>query len=733
LRTKTDGNDLTVVSGMDTLWEIVPNDVKGLLQTLAVRLAEATKKKGSTTVWFDSAIPTADTSEVYKQHRVTLMPHDSPLRVYVDEIVLNHHIPPSRGISESPFADELRRIIRFTPTGQEDLGLVTISPLRGWSRRFRSEIRPGDEPFEIYSKGVRTPTSGQSTISKTFTNEELQDIVTPTRISETDVTINLPDRDTTLFSRLDIKTREFGNRTKGYKGVLSRIRLAQDFCNPKTREPTSVRKEPRFRSVRHINARRKNWTPRLHNEMLEESHLPPHESRLEVSKLLFKGAAKIEIQRILEAVAVLSRTTTMPFSSIKEFLRGFIERLNQLQLEGGGSDSQIADGLSLALRTIDYTSNIWWNLSYHRSNPFAWNVAPNIRLALKVAHQRDESISNRFGSYFIMLLSYLHDTVKDFPVLQLQELWDTLRPWLLIQMGAMQSESDRPKSVFDMQRVFQNLNSRVQAIDQMPQIQIPVFDEVRYGILVDSYDRDDSGEEEDPLHRWYIFEKTAFSHELVAGCVKASEREFDKTALIPIDEQVAAAAECYSKSLVVPILIGRTHGIDILYEPAEWEYYFNPSDLDFFQLDWSPRGHLRYGTRQVGALARLRWISTSYYGMFPEPQSHSLPRRPLEFAQRLFNHLSTVVSKHSGILRVVCVISGTNTEGTIEFLNLDGSLVGSLSFEGAARALKILRTPYDRGQPLVLGRKLLTWNPTTDVTYSSGQKQIEEGVVSGIV
>jgi hypothetical protein len=332
-----------------------------------------------------------------------------------------------------------------------------------------------------------------------------------------------------------------------------------------------------------------------------------------------------------------------------------------------------------------------------------------------------------------MLLSYLHDTVKDFPVLQLQELWNTIRPWLLIQMGAMQSENDRPKSVFDMQRVFLNMKSRVQAIDQIPQTMIPVFDEVRYGILVDSYDRTDSGEEEGPLYRWHIFEKTPFSHELIAGCVKASEREFDKTALIPIDEQVAAAAECHSKSLVVPILIARTQGIDILYEPEEWEYYFDPSDLDFFELDWDARGHLRYGTRQVGALARLRWFSTSYYGTFPIPERFSLPRRPPDFAHRVFNHLRTVIAKHSDVVRVNCKVTGNDTKVMIKFLNLDGSLVGSLSFEGAARAIKILRTPYDRGQPLVISRRMLTWNPITDITYSSSQRGVKKQVIQGIV
>ena len=48
-------------------------------------------------------------------------------------------------------------------------------------------------------------------------------------------------------------------------------------------------------------------------------------------------------------------------------------------------------------------------------------------------------------------------------------------------------------------------------------------------------------------------------------------------------------------------------------------------------------------------------------------------------------------------------------------------------------AVKILRTRYDDGAPLIMGDSLLTWNPVEDVTYSSGCKSIKMQVENGIL
>ena len=49
--------------------------------------------------------------------------------------------------------------------------------------------------------------------------------------------------------------------------------------------------------------------------------------------------------------------------------------------------------------------------------------------------------------------------------------------------------------------------------------------------------------------------------------------------------------------------------------------------------------------------------------------------------------------------------------------------------------MKLLRTPYDDGTPLVLKGNLITWNPMKDITYRSGcgaiKVQVEKGIFEG--
>jgi len=445
-----------------------------------------------------------------------------------------------------------------------------------------------------------------------------------------------------------------------------------------------------------------------------------------------KEAGKIEIDRFLEAVKVLGRTTKLDFASIKEFLRSMMERFTSAQIEIGVSDSLIADEISEALKGIAFSKNVWWGLSYSRSDLFDWKLPPAVRDTLKQLQQKNPSLMHRYGNYFVMLLSYLEEKRGPLTLDQLDSLWNVIRPWILMQLGGAQSRNDMPKAGFNMQEVFRDLKARVKCMDRLPSSKVPIFDEIRYGITADSHTLDQG---EWPLYQWYIFEKAPYSEELIAGCVKITDKITDKQTIIPLDEQVEKAADSFSNELVRPIIIAKTSGIPVLYEPRHDDEYrfYNSEDLDYTNIEWRTLGQLRYGTRHVGALSRLRWISTSYYAEFPELRSESLPRRASNIVQYLFNHLDKITTNLSNIERVTIVVSGKSDNGVISFADLDGDECGTLRFDRLSRAICILRTPYDLGHPLVLGRRLITWNPTHDISYSSNLRQMAQAVLSGII
>ncbi|MHA2025444.1 MAG: hypothetical protein ACW98U_06035 [Candidatus Thorarchaeota archaeon] len=262
-------------------------------------------------------------------------------------------------------------------------------------------------------------------------------------------------------------------------------------------------------------------------------------------------------------------------------------------------------------------------------------------------------------------------------------------------------------------------------MSEIPNPYNPVFDEIRYGIAVDSHTQDDDSS---PISTWYVFEKAPYSEDFVSGCLV----EKSNTAIIPLNEQAEIAKTCRSSGLVRPILIGRMSGINVIYSFVDEYPYLNPDTIDYTEVDWTPLGHLRYGTRHVGAMTRLKWLSTRYYADFPIPTVSRLPRRQESLTQRMMDHLEEVGLKLSTIDRVKCELDGNHEKGQISFRNLDEVLIGDLKYTNTQRAVEILRGPYDVGIPVGMKRRLLTWHPVDDVSYSKESTKIRNDVGQNI-
>jgi hypothetical protein len=310
-------------------------------------------------------------------------------------------------------------------------------------------------------------------------------------------------------------------------------------------------------------------------------------------------------------------------------------------------------------------------------------------------------------------------------------LWDSVRSWIVLQLGAEQQKNAKPVSQFKMENVFDSLMLKARNMKQVPEIADPSFTEIRYGLFVDSIDlNSDSG----LAHRWYIFERTPYSSDFVAGCVQASLQTQDSRTLIALDEQAKSAAECYSYQYVIPIVIGRWDNVNTLYAPlAEGGLPYQSADeIDYRAQDWTSLGHLRYATRGFGALARLKWIGTSWYALFPTPTGMSLPRRSPDIVERMLDYLDVIATNLDDVIHSRCEISGTLNKGTICFRFENGLEIGKIEYKDNDVAVKLLRTPYDDGIPLVLERNLITWNPIKDITYRSGcgaiKMQVEKGI-----
>ena len=722
----TKGFELVIISGMDTIRKAVSSANMGLVQLLEVCIAEGSSKS-SAAVWFDSMVSTPHSSRIYKQHRCAPLSYDSPLQVYIDEIIINHHLPPNSGISESPDSDETRCIIKMTPSGYEETETVVVPPLHGWHARFRVEAKP-DRKISTYHR------IGSSSTNRPQRNEiaenELLDFVAPLELAG-GLSINIPSPDKSSIRRIPITLRETDSKAKGYKGVLSRSCISADLCNPDIRRVISRKKGVKWKALTSVNARRKNWTRLLHLEPFKTTYLPPDESRLLFQQISLKEASKIELDRILETVSLLNKLKTEYHESTRGFLADLVVQFNKLQLDSV-VDSLIVDGLADFFRKHNYTKSIWYALSYHRSSFLNWILPPDAKLKLKDLQQTHPNLMLRFGNYFLMMISYLQDTTDiQMPLSRLCTLWDSVQPWVLMQLGAKQREADSPLSAYQPNKTFLDLKRRLQYLDLSPASKMPSFTKIRYGLQLDSEPDWDDDTQTRYQYRWYIFEKDSYSKELVAGCYDLGSKARAQIAVVPLDEQAEAAVACSSSSLIMPLLIAESESIPILYCADEEPY--GSLDIDYTRIKWKPMGQLWYGTRGKGALARLKWLSTSYFGQFPTPKSEYLPKRPASSIQRMFDYLSAIYDELIDVTRARCRVSGSEKIGRIEFLNSSRMTIGTLRYVSMQSAVQILRTPYDAGMPLIIGKNELTWNPTSDIIYSNNLNQMKAVVEDGLL
>lgn len=190
----------------------------------------------------------------------------------------------------------------------------------------------------------------------------------------------------------------------------------------------------------------------------------------------------------------------------------------------------------------------------------------------------------------------------------------------------------------------------------------------------------------------------------------------DGTCVVPLDEIGESARTVYKSHYVSPLLLTNLEGMLYAYTSADEDLIIE-SDRNFRTFEWVPLGHLRYGTRPIGAVALLKWLRNFYFGLPPVPDGSDMPRRPHGILERMIDHLKWIHHRTSDVIRVACAVEGTLTQGVVRFITAAKEVVGEIGYLSAERLVSLLRTPYDSGIPLGLGKMELTWNPKTDITY----------------
>lgn len=149
LSTKENAGKVIIITGTDTLRDATPTSHREKLTVLIDHLLGSLPNNDETIiVWFDAPSPSVEKTIPYSSRALIPFYETSSIGEVVNEIVWNLPIAP-RGtlqpekwglpiIGDSPMHDDIRVIIRHTPTDFQ-MELIHVPLLRGWSKRFRNK------------------------------------------------------------------------------------------------------------------------------------------------------------------------------------------------------------------------------------------------------------------------------------------------------------------------------------------------------------------------------------------------------------------------------------------------------------------------------------------------------------------------------------------------------------------------------------------------------------------
>ncbi len=712
--------DFVIVSGIDTIRKIVPMELDGLIDTLTVHIAETTQRQAVCTLWFGSPSPLATSSKLYKRQQLQPFRYDSPLQPFINKIVLNIPFPPRKGGSKVPKYDHIRGLLTINPEKKNEFECATIGipPLIGWSKRFLSR-KPSDEEQELMNKlRIRPPSTFRwlKTLKTPAVSEDMAVDLFPF-IGSWCQKPKAQQSDRNLES-LKVKKKKLGRkkRTEGYRGVLSRLTFSKELCKP---------------SPRKVNTKRNYRTTKLALEPLNSTSLPPHTSELVYTGFSSSDASKMELSR-LQDISLFLLTRDNCSTPLKEQCLEFVKVLTRPESR---TYVEAVQDITDIFRKSRYFSQIWYRLLWNRDWLEGWPMPAGMKKAISKVKVGKRDILRHYGNYLVFMIASLAEHYSLHQT-EIDALWNMVRPWVIMQMGASPRTLTRPFSEYDTHAVYEQLRAKVQYWNSASFPRTTVLSNIRYGLRIDLKKGNPRS------YRWYIFEDGAHSRRFIAGCVEQESKRsgplslIRANAVISLDEISALTDFKFKDCRIRPFLIADHQGISILYEADR--QLNNQKELDDLtrqdSFNWQPVGMMRYGTRSRGAPARLRYIKVLTLGMqYPSIHNQKLPMRQANLGEKLFGHIKTIGSLTSGLTRVKCSLSGTYDSGSISFRVHDkkkwNKTGQSIDYKSIEQAVQILLFPYNVGNA-VQGK--YSWDPLTDVQFGLEGKELKKIVVSRI-
>ncbi len=710
----SEDESIIIIDGWHIIKDITPSHLDELLGVLEDRLLRWLPKKNVEVIWLDRPVPIPILSATYQTYRVTPLPHDSPRRHLLDEVIWNLPSSPRNFGWKTPRREDIRLIAQDLPTQSEPRVVPFGVPhLRGWAKRFRAESKDerkvsekeATEETEVYGL-MFSSTSDYVEIGaeseQTILTDIYQLVPSLARIRTKEGQESVPQTDEPSPSGYSLKRKNLGKRSKS-KGLWSRSSFS---CVPEG----PLRGRPgTYSPLEQITRGKVRRPPREISYISRTSRRPPvvrpsPEDKIDTDQIRHKEVLRVEcVAEFLSDLIDPNRWIT------DEVFTTTLDIISQYK-KGEISAKVALDTLPDKYKMLDKSLTLWRALWSERR---VYGEHSNIPQSVRNFVSKKPELMKRYGNtIFLLLYGVLLEEPDELRrwIENADILWRAVSEWQWTHMGFSPIENRRNLAMhrFDIPALYSNLLWRARQLSTGPR-RTGLFTSYRTGELLPIPDDD---------KLWMVFQETATSGRMIAGVLTdlrkhiALRGKFETTVnLGKLAEQADSVLRQDVKERM-KVIFTRYEDMDLLWrEPLE----------DDVEKNWKLIGNLKYTSPKEGRTypirgVTIRGVPATVIEKIDYPTEVEIPEN---LEERVDAVLQEIAEEDVTSVRVEVSVNEDTESYQIRLIDGREKVAELLEYESTEEVIGLLRSPLTRGEYYQSDEGVLySWNPKVDILYT---------------
>ncbi|MGY5858178.1 MAG: hypothetical protein RTU63_02315 [Candidatus Thorarchaeota archaeon] len=702
---------IIVIDGWSQLRTIIPSHLNSLLKTLEHRILESLPERDAEIIWLDRPVPVPILSATYQMHRVTPLPHDSPRRLLLDEVIWNLPTSPRNFGWRTPRREDIRVIAQDTPTSIESkVQSFGVPHLKGWARKFRADSKKErtvsvEEVFsdsETYGRAFYTASYVEIGLDsrKIILDDIYQLVPSLSRAHDTENESSDEPPQDVHESEHEMKTMAL-EKTTSSRGIWDRVSLIQEHQGPSLGRPGT------YSSIEDITRGKVRKPTREIPTIQRTSRRPPVVRPTPVEELDTDQTRHDEVLRIQKTAEFLLPKCDPHDGSLQGVLKSTIKICKKYQ-RGESAVIDTFDQLQKLYARLEVSHDIWKDISNERRFGSGREQIP--RSILYFVREKPELLTRYGTPLFLLLLGVTREVNSEFLKNHTPSLWGAVAGWQWVHMG-LNPQNDQQgiaQHRFDIPALWSNLLWRARQLESGP-VRSRFFESHRIGELI-PLDKNDL---------WLVFQEEPRSEKMIAGLLTGANMTSSLRGTYKTIVDFGLLGEDAERILKKTsserrkIIITRFDGMDILWVK-------NLEEMDGSQ--WSLFGNLSYRAPKEGLTAPIRGVSISgvpkkVIERIPLPDGVAIPS---DLGVRVNETLRQIV-RDADLAQSVCIKVTINEESGSYLIHLVGrneEILEELEYETTEEVIGLLRSPITKSNyyQTESGQRY-SWDPLKDISY----------------